>query len=155
MKIIFLDIDGVINREDITGKRLSDNIIEDDKLKIIKYITEKTGAKVVLTSSWRMHLKGDKLKYDDIGIYINGCFYNNHIDIIDTTDDLGFMFSRNDEINLWLEKHSDIKSYVIIDDYCYNFKKNKFVKINGKTGITNYDAQKAIKILMKTDENYS
>ena len=46
MKVIFLDIDGVLNTN-------SDREISDDKLKLLSELVSKTGADVVLSSSWR------------------------------------------------------------------------------------------------------
>ena len=46
MKVIFLDIDGVLNTN-------SDREISNDKLKLLSELVSKTGADVVLSSSWR------------------------------------------------------------------------------------------------------
>lgn len=49
MKIIFLDVDGVLNSiED----RFSWTIETDKHLEILKYIVDKTNAKIVVSSSW-------------------------------------------------------------------------------------------------------
>lgn len=54
MKVIFLDIDGVLNTE----KRLLNNngelYVEKDKIELLKEIIDKTKAKVVLSSTWRV-----------------------------------------------------------------------------------------------------
>ena len=46
MKIIFLDIDGVLNTN-------SDRNISDEKLIFLSELVPKTGAEIVLSSSWR------------------------------------------------------------------------------------------------------
>ena len=46
MKVIFLDIDGVLNID-------SDRTISVEKIKLLSTIIKQTGAEVVLSSSWR------------------------------------------------------------------------------------------------------
>ena len=57
MKVIFLDIDGVLNSDDyIDIAKNSQGIerhIDIDKVKLLKKAIDETGAKTVLTSSWR------------------------------------------------------------------------------------------------------
>ena len=59
MKIIFLDIDGVLNSDEYFDKikNLNINGIENDidisKIILLKKSLDETGAKIVLTSSWR------------------------------------------------------------------------------------------------------
>ena len=57
MKVIFLDIDGVLNSDDyIDIAKNSQGIerhIDIDKVKLLKKAINETGAKTVLTSSWR------------------------------------------------------------------------------------------------------
>lgn len=52
MKIVFLDVDGVLNNC-YTKERTSSNTIfvEDKKLEILKRIIDKTNAKIVLSST--------------------------------------------------------------------------------------------------------
>ena len=54
MKIIFLDIDGVLNYRGCKSKSPSGCYgIEQDKVKLLKNIVEQTNAKLVLTSTWK------------------------------------------------------------------------------------------------------
>ena len=55
MKIVFLDIDGVLNNEKtIITTSTGYDFIEDYKIQILKYLLNKTKAKVVLSSTWRL-----------------------------------------------------------------------------------------------------
>ena len=47
MKIIFLDFDGVITTE------ASYSRLDLEKMKLVKKICDETGAKIVISSSWR------------------------------------------------------------------------------------------------------
>ena len=64
MKIIFLDIDGVLNcvttKERIPGSKLLLGM-EDIKIRYLKEIVDRTDAKIVLTSTWKVDwFKDDK-----------------------------------------------------------------------------------------------
>ena len=50
MKVLFLDVDGVLNS---TEDLFDDRAISPRKLEILKTIINATGAKIVLTSTWR------------------------------------------------------------------------------------------------------
>lgn len=55
-KIIFLDIDGVLNSMDYFDKVKDNdgyNDINTEKVKLLKEIVDQTGAKIVLSSTWR------------------------------------------------------------------------------------------------------
>jgi hypothetical protein len=106
MKVIFLDIDGVLNG---IAYQMSTTeappLIDVSRLEILKELIDKSNAKVVLSSSWKKAwVKGQT--FDCI-------FKNAGIDIYDTTPVLG---RKNSEISAWLSAHSDIESFVILDD---------------------------------------
>lgn len=123
MKVIFLDIDGVLNSWS-TGYKIT-----TEKLQLLNNLIEQTGAKIVISSSWRIGSKDVKDFLDknfskctfrldnfkDVANqeYITNIFYNDNI--IGLTDTFGP--SRGDEIKRWLDNHSDdVESYVILDD---------------------------------------
>lgn len=75
MKIIFLDIDGVLNHELWATERMYRNRVEDDSdyeyyrnffdpksIAFLNLITEKTGAKIVVSSSWRRSRTVEELR---------------------------------------------------------------------------------------------
>ena len=122
MKIIFLDIDGVLNYLNyfkyINKLRLTYNkLLKEDKyillktiikidiekIFLLKEIIDRTNSKVVLTSSWR-----------NLDIYplIEEYLINIGIPIVDTTKSLN---SRGEEIRDYLNNH-DFDNYIIIDD---------------------------------------
>ena len=68
MKIIFLDIDGVLNSEMYEwsrGEDRADNRIDLSRVRLLKDIVSATDAKIVLSSTWR-------LDWDKSHIYISG-----------------------------------------------------------------------------------
>lgn len=59
-KIIFLDIDGVLNSMELFDKLEERDMepfmgidVDEDNLEQLRYIVERTGAQIVLSSSWR------------------------------------------------------------------------------------------------------
>ena len=129
MKVIFLDIDGVLNSEEwldseecalnryikIDGVPCR-NDINEEHVKNLKDIVDHTGAKIVLCSTWR-HIAF----YHSPSIHLNHTL--NHIlnkyglsimDKIGNTKPPSFI--RPKEIKCWLDNHADVESFVILDD---------------------------------------
>jgi hypothetical protein len=118
MKIIFLDIDGVLNvyceGRDQFGCTFHTNFVEN-----LRNIIDKTGAKIVISSSWRtdgLDVMKELWKYRDLPG-----------EVIDVTPDSYYLINegkfefydqveRGHEIQYWLDKHKEVTNYVIIDD---------------------------------------
>ena len=77
MKIIFLDIDGVLNCDKTPNPRKFPYIVDRKLLARLKKLLERTGAKVVLSSSWRCDpvglfavlTRGDAGTYNAVDLY--------------------------------------------------------------------------------------
>lgn len=149
-KIILLDIDGVLNVDfpshDEYGRCFHPNFVDN-----LKYIIDETGAKIVISSTWRFS-----------GLVIMKEMWEKRNlpgEVIDITPHIDIC-KRGEEIEYWL-KNNEVDSYVIIDDdndMLENQQQN-FVKtsknvshednINNGMGLTLKCAEKAIKILKK------
>ena len=108
MKVIFLDADGVLNSDkffDDAKIKGIESEFDVDAIKLLKEAVEKTGARVVLDTSFRYKKKAELLVELLIqnGVYIIGKtpFLNNE---------------RGNEIKQWLSEHNDVENYVILDD---------------------------------------
>ena len=74
-KVIFLDIDGVLNSVIYDRIRSKDEgNIDVTRLCLIKKIICATGVQIVLSSSWRKHWEVEIDKCDTIGREINNVF---------------------------------------------------------------------------------
>ena len=159
MKVIFLDIDGVLNvipqGHDKWGAIFHTHLVDN-----LKHIINITGAKIVITSTWRTGnglpgmiemWKERDLPGEVVGITPNFMVHFN------TT------LCRGLEIDAYLKSHADITNYVIIDDDC-DMEKHQlenFVMTSGNTdhedcvdlgyGLTRKCANWAIDILMRKD----
>ena len=142
MKIVFLDIDGVLNcSDDFKRIKHTDGLcLSPQKLNRLRRILRETGAKIVLSSTWRRH--------EDAMDFLNA----NGIHWIDKTP-ASFSGMRGREVSEWLNKHgSEVESYVILDDNDDFFDSQKpfFVKtefIGKNSGLQDEHVEKAIKIL--------
>lgn len=157
MKVIFLDIDGVLNSRIYDRKRNWDEQtnIDETRLPLLKRIVDETGAKIVLSSTWRKHWDKQTRKCDEDGIYINDVFEKFGIEVYDKTPDLGIDYDRPDEIKAWLQSsEEDVESFVIIDDYRYAWAELSvnFVKTNPNLGrgLEEEHVINAVAILNKT-----
>ena len=134
MKIIFLDIDGVLNSAAYDRQRdwTKRTYIDKTRLPLIKQIVDATGAEIVLSSTWRVHWHSSSELCDEEGNYINECFAEYGLAIYDKTPNLGYFSDRGEEIREWLLEQENIDGYVIIDDYNYNWgnMQSHFVKTN-------------------------
>lgn len=143
MKVIFLDIDGVLNCENTFKKansRIRTKMICGDKVAELRNIIDSTGAKVVLSSSWRIGMRMETEK--ELGKY--------GIDIYDCTPYIEAV--RGLEIKEWLSRNKDVSSFVILDDEVYDMEEyvasGKVVQTSFRgSGLTPEHAEMAIRIL--------
>lgn len=142
MKILFLDFDGVITTPESRWK------IDETKVKLVNRIVSETGAKIVVTSSWKVGYRiVDNFKEEINRRYPNAEWIKPLVDnIYGITDSMGSW--RGDEIHRWLED-KDVESYVIIDDDS-DFRDDQlfnFVQTDTYEGITEREVKLCIDIL--------
>lgn len=157
-KVIFLDVDGVLNSNHST-----EPTIAEDMVKRLAHIVEKTGASIVLSSSWRYeyvrHINSESDYYDkDVACLIK-MFKKYGLEITDTTP-LSYINGANErpyELRTWLAGQANVKQFVILDDgfWHWNYLEDFVVctmhmASGGITayGLTDDDIQKAVDILM-------
>lgn len=137
MKILFLDVDGVLNSyQSQTYLPLS-----KPALKRLKTIVEETGCKIVLSSTWRK-LESTKRRLSTRLAY-RGLYITSQTPVLK-----GF---RGEEIKQWLDNHSNISSYCILDDDADMYPEQFpfFVRTNPEVGLTDENVKEVIKILNK------
>ncbi len=148
-KVVFLDIDGVLNSVKYDRERTAkDGNIDISRLPLLKRIIEATGAEIVLVSSWRKHWEREEEMCDGIGREINKTFRSAGLRIYDKTPALG---ERAEEITHWLGEHTGVAKYVIIDDSFGGWGAHEpfLVKTNCRIGrgLEEVHVAKAIEIL--------
>ena len=159
LKVIFLDVDGVLNSELSREQERNnfDNWMEHEVSEMhvnnLKKIVDATGAQIVLSSSWRFdHPKatGRDFIADPLMKILDRKLKAVGLDIIDVTPDLRGKI-RGVEIQDWLDRHSEVEKFVILDDDTdmTDAQKPFFVNTTFKNGLTEDLANKAIEILNK------
>lgn len=145
MKVIFLDVDGVLNSNyshsiSTNEKGWMWDEISDFHLEKLKRIVDETDAKIVLSSSWRVYhpiLTGETEITDELLKVLVEKFEKLGLSIYDVTPELRLQI-RGNEIMEWINRHSEVSNYVIIDDeYEFRYEQEPFVvrttMINGLT----------------------
>lgn len=146
MKIIFLDVDGVLNNM-TWAKRMRDegvhvfaeDMLEGRAIKLLKQIIDATGADVVITSTWRTHVAAMTHLLDKLAYY--------GIHPIAKTPRRGGL--RGDEITAWMQECDEpFDEYVILDDDSdMTVHMDHLVKTSFEHGLQPEHVKKAIEIL--------
>ena len=139
MKIIFLDIDGVLNYEKSKSK------VEEEKVKLLKEIVDRTGAELVLSSDWRHWWeKPDedfKLLIDKLNEF--------GLKLISKTKETAHGY-RGAEIHQWLNEWTGeaVERFVILDDNI-DMKPymDRLVWTDFKYGLSKRAVKRSIKLL--------
>lgn len=118
MKVVFLDIDGVLNhweylkRMRASGARsrgcTTESHLDPECVGRLNGLLRRSGAKVVVSSTWRILHSIESLQET---LEARG-FEGGIIDFT-TTADLG---CRGAQIEAWLDSHDEVESFVILDD---------------------------------------
>lgn len=159
MKLIFLDIDGVLNYQLMWHQKRQAERFKDlppsapdgahdictEKMHLLNSLIKTTGAKVVISSSWR-HNRSVK----DLQEVFDYCGFEGQI--IDKTPSLSFNSTkyhysvpRGCEIKAWLEMNKDILNdklsrvkYVIFDDDSdmLYWQRHYYLRVDSYCGLT-------------------
>ena len=119
MKIIFLDIDGVMNSDVFEYQNSIGRITDPYCLEKLRDIMDSTGAEIVLTSSYRFGWSYYENASFGSGKVLHREFSNAGITIYDKTPNL--FSGRAEEIKSWLEDNPDAEEFVIIDDITFGW----------------------------------
>lgn len=112
MKVIFLDIDGVLINEvcflnrDSTKKEPQKP--DPNCVAALNEIVKSSGANIVVSSSWRLNRTLEQLRTVLRGWGVDA-------EIIGKTPYIAFG-TRGQEISEWLKIHSEVEKFIIIDD---------------------------------------
>ena len=141
MKILFLDVDGVLNS---TEDGYSIKLRTESHLELLRCIVEETDAKIVLSSSWRSGFPKAKQnlvkRLEEYGLKI-----------IDSTPVLSNS-CRGDEIRQWLNTNKEkVDGFVILDDDddMAEFTDTNLIRTDSKAGLQKIDALRCIQMLNK------
>jgi hypothetical protein len=104
MKVLFLDIDGVVNCSKTTQQHRGMIGIDPYMALLVGRIVEATSCIIVLSSSWRHSEDGCEEVRRQV------------MPFADVTPDFHGTTSRGTEIKAWLGKHPEVTRYAILDN---------------------------------------
>ncbi len=162
-KIIFLDIDGVLNTQDWHSRMTKDTPRDEfgwafDPVAVenLGHVVKETVAAIVISSSWKF-LGLAKLKemwkirnLPGTVLDITPNTVSDEMLLNANLDEMELGVCRGNEIKEWLSKHKgEVSNYVIIDDFddMLPEQEDHVVLTDTLIGITEFDAEKAITIL--------
>ena len=140
-KVIFLDIDGVLNSEKTSNPRDLPYVIDKRPLRVFKRIVTRTHAKIVLISDWR---------HDPAGLFSCRHWGLRYDDVVPDRPKK----SRGDQIRAWLTKHRYVTRYAVIDDDDDGLDELPLFQSSSSDGLTQKIAHGVVKFLeVRTDKD--
>lgn len=162
MRILFLDIDGVLNSTRFMVERAKagtwdgadpkdwTNMLDPAAVAILNRVIEMTDCKIVISSSWRV-----AHPFDRVGLFMRkagfvGEVIGQTVQYVRIAD--GVYGGRSAEIALWLRDHPEVTNFAIVDDGSDAGvgMESHFVDTYLPVGLTNEDADRLIKILVNS-----
>lgn len=140
MKILFLDIDGVVNSV-TTAQRHRGMIGIDPHMAFrVGKIVLDTGCEIVLSSSWRLSPESR----DEVASQV--------YKFIDVTPDLMGRTDRGCEVIAWLGQHPEVTRHAILDDNADFHKEQPLFKTTWAEGLTDEIAAAVTEYLNRPDD---
>lgn len=144
--IIFLDVDGVLNNLSWAKKMLeqegvrvySEDMLEDRALRLLRFLVDLTGGKIVVSSAWRKIPQSyealkQQLKYFGMTVFSETPYVGG---------------SRGDDITAWFARNPGEYRYVILDDDDDMYgHMDHLVKTDFDTGLTRDAVSRCCKLL--------
>ena len=157
MKIIFLDVDGVLNFVGTSAKAPGGFAgITDSCVRMLRHIVDKTGAILVLMSSWRRELADKTLApATPNGEYLVRKLSRCGLHLSSKTDDAFRQTQRLQSIEDWIKTNvldGELESWIVLDDLTREdtappeFAEH-IVTTDDRFGLTDKDAELAISLL--------
>lgn len=139
MKILFLDIDGVLN----TDSDPPGDYIDPAKVALVDEVCRRTGARVVISSEWRiypgMHYTAERLRDAGLTAEILGA----------TTAERRLSDSsvtaRTRQISRWLQARPAVGVWAVLDDLDVNIA--GLVRTDPREGVTRYHVERLVERL--------
>jgi hypothetical protein len=148
VRVLFLDIDGVLNAGAFCATAESSSL-EADAVQHLNRILEATGAKLVLSSSWRYLILGGSMTVQGFeyllrthGV-VKGC-------LLDHTCADEATAGRGRQILRWLDEHGPVEAWAVVDDLAIEDlgeQRWRHVRTDARAGLSATDAEALVRIL--------
>ena len=148
MKVLFLDIDGVLNTPKTLG-RFGFDFVDNILVALVARIVNETGCKIVLSSTWRIEEKDRMLATRELseqGLTIHDC-----TPVITRGGwEAGGWVKRHEEIQAWLNQNP-VDRFAILDDMDDACIEGSFFQTDENRGLTVEIAEQIIQHLLDTN----
>jgi hypothetical protein len=148
MKVVFLDIDGVlVTRRSLKERSGMKAVGEASCVEVLNTLLSESGAKIVISSAWRFCGEQEmKLILSHWGV--RGEVVGMTPDLTQRDGESYIIAPRGLEIIQWLEEHPEIQCFLILDDCPMTGQlSDKAVKTQFETGLMPEHLEKARAIL--------
>lgn len=120
----------------------------------LKRIVDETGAKIVLSSTWRYDR--DDPQHNGDFLELQEAFHKAGLELYSFTPVDAIGIRRGMEIRAWLGLHPEVDRFIILDDELFDFEERGLLPRLVKTefadgGLTEAHAQEAIELLMEEE----
>lgn len=162
MKILFLDIDGVMNGHNV-DPRVQCGEIHPYRVKLLNIVLEKTGAKIVLSSAWRYLVHNGQMTLEGMDWLLrsHGVMAGRlaGVTCVDTMipdpagggKEVPLPNERGDQMTTWIEAYAGVEevAFAAIDDIDLGITAAgiPLVLTDGEKGMTMADAESLIWML--------
>lgn len=145
--VVFLDFDGVLNsRTFLSGPSydLTNNPFDPKAITRLNTLTDQTGARRVISSSWRMGRSTGELahllKTHEVSGRVIDCVRPRKTNAE----------ARGDIVLEWLDTHPTVDAFVMLDDDARlgEFPPDRFIRTSFEEGLCDEHVQQAVGILM-------
>lgn len=163
MRVLFLDIDGVLNstvwNADHQPEIAQGILVDHEKVQMLSHLVHDTHALVILHSGWRMWLDAQLRPLRKEAEILVQHFTEAGFSIAGVTPDLTteeirknkqFSLVKAEEILAWLSRHENVQSWVVLDDLELHHEQISAhqVQTDPSVGLTWSNIQSAYQILM-------
>ncbi len=161
-KVIFLDIDGVLNTNiqstEQQGEICDKAFIAAEKVELLKELVLRTSAVIVLHSGWKFWFDEHLCPVRKEARSLVELLGHNGLWIQDVTPDFTteeirkakkFSLVKAKEIKAWLEAHPETGPWIVLDDlYLHDEEVEAHqIKTNPETGLTEEDVESGVRML--------
>ena len=154
--MVFLDIDGVLNHHGVYAQCAEhpeatkpEDWLDPACIARLNTICERTGAVIVISSSWREYLHGWEGVRDVLALRGLTAEVIDHTVMVTDRVRMGWYDGlRWDEIQLWLTEHPGVTHYVVLEDALIDgVPEDHLVQTTLREGLTPELAERAVALL--------
>lgn len=163
VRVIFLDIDGVLNsnfwNENHQTEISDGRLIDIEKIRLLSTLIKNTNAKIVLHSGWKFWFDSALHPLRKEAEHLKKLFQQEGLTLADVTSDHSteeirkskkFSLVKASEILAWLDEHKEVNKWIVIDDLDLHNPEIEAhqIKTDPHIGLTMEDVYKAESMLI-------